>query len=245
MSAVVLEKIVKNFGKQRVLDNISLKINDGEFCSFLGPSGCGKTTCLRLVAGLDRFDSGAIRIGEKLMAEGGHGSFVPPEKRNLGMVFQSYAVWPHLDVFANVAFPLRVRGEAQESLERRVEEVLQMVELTGLERRKPDQLSGGQQQRVALARALVVKPEVLLLDEPLSNLDAKLRVRMRQDLKRIQKEFGFTAIFVTHDQSEAFYLSDRVVLLDAGKVAQVGSPEELRDQPASDFVRDFLAEDSH
>ena len=242
MSKVVLDKIVKDFGKNRVLDHISLEIKSGDFVSFLGPSGCGKTTCLRLIAGLDRFDSGAIRIGDKLMAEGGQGYFVPPEKRQLGMVFQSYAVWPHLDVFENVAFPLRIRGEARESLDARVESVLKMVELSGLERRKPDQLSGGQQQRVALARALVVNPEVLLLDEPLSNLDAKLRVRMRQDLKRIQKEFGFTAIFVTHDQSEAFFLSDSIVLLQSGKIVQVGSPKELLEQPANEFVRDFLSD---
>ncbi|MGH3441379.1 MAG: ABC transporter ATP-binding protein, partial [Nitriliruptorales bacterium] len=230
----------KVFDDVAAVDGVDLATDDGEFVTILGPSGCGKTTLLRLVAGFEVPDDGEIRIGSQVVSSGGEGVIVPTEQRNIGMVFQSYAVWPHMTVAQNVAYPLRLRRWPRERISRRVGEMLDLVDLRGLDKRLPTQLSGGQQQRVALARALAPQPALLLLDEPLSNLDAKLRERMRRDLRLIQQELGITTVLVTHDQAEAIELSDRILVMSAGHVEQVGAPEELYRSPANTFVADFL-----
>ena len=240
MSNVRFSQVKKSYGPVDVIHDFNLEINDGEFVSFLGPSGCGKTTCLRMVAGLEKNSGGTISIEEELVSDPDHGLFVAPERRHVGMVFQSYAVWPHMNVSKNVGYPLRVAGIPKKERADRVAAVLKLVELNGLENRMPNQLSGGQQQRVALARGLVMEPRVLLLDEPLSNLDAKLRGKMRSDIRRIQQELKITVIYVTHDQVEATSMSDRMVIMKDGRILQVGTPDEVRDQPANDFVADFL-----
>ncbi|MBP7200933.1 MAG: ABC transporter ATP-binding protein, partial [Mesotoga sp.] len=218
MSKVVLKGLSKSFGEVNVVNNIDLEINDREFLSFLGPSGCGKTTTLRMIAGFDMPTTGEIFIGERLVSSVDKKIFVPPEERNVGMVFQNYAVWPHMDVFKNVAYPLKIKKTGADEMKERVLKVLSMVKLTGMEKRYPHQLSGGQQQRVALARALVMEPDVMLLDEPLSNLDAKLREEMRFEIKDIQRRVGVTIIYVTHDQAEAMAMSDRILLLHNARV---------------------------
>jgi iron(III) transport system ATP-binding protein len=204
-----------------------LRVAEGELVSLLGASGCGKTTVLRLVAGLETPDTGRIEVGGRVVVDAAAGTWVPPEARRIGMVFQSYAVWPHMDVLENVAYPLRVRGVPREERRARTLAILDRVGLGGLDARRPSQLSGGQQQRVALARGLIMEPDVLLLDEPLSNLDAKLRVRMRRDIRRIQKETGFTVLYVTHDQEEALEISDRLAIMDAGRILALGTPDEV------------------
>ena len=234
MVEVTLEGLTKTFGSIVAVDNVGLKIEESEFFTLLGPSGCGKTTMLRMVAGFYRPDKGRIYFDNKLMND------VPPEKRNTGMVFQNYALWPHMSVFNNVSFGLEMRKTPQEEMQRRVEAALNLVELGGLEDRTPDKLSGGQQQRVALARALVIEPNVLLLDEPLSNLDAKLRVEMRKEIKSLQKKLGITTIYVTHDQKEALAVSDRLAVMNIGKIQQVGSPLEIYGHPNSRFVASFI-----
>ena len=238
MARVELTDVRKSYGQTVALDEFSVTVADGEFVTFLGPSGCGKTTSLRLVAGFIRPDQGIIRIGERIVSQAG--VFVPPEERGVGMVFQSYAVWPHMNVFRNVAYPLKVKKTPRAEMTRRVEQALEMVKMPELIHRYPNQLSGGQQQRVALARALVMQPKVLLLDEPFSNLDAKLREEMRFELKALQRQTGITIIFVTHDQLEAMVLSDRVVVMDAGVIQQVGSPREIYQNPTNRFVADFI-----
>ena len=240
MSTVSFSGVGKSYGPVEVIRGFDLQINDGEFVSFLGPSGCGKTTCLRMVAGLERNTTGRIKIDDDVVSNAAAGTFVPPEKRHVGMVFQSYAVWPHMNVFGNVAYPLKVARRPRAEIKERVNRVLSMVQLDGLEKRMPNQLSGGQQQRVALARGLVMEPRVLLLDEPLSNLDAKLRGKMRRDIREIQQRLGITVIYVTHDQLEATTMSDRMVIMKDGEILQVGAPDEVRDHPADDFVADFL-----
>src|SRR5262245_13003704 len=242
MSQPVLEfrQVIKRFGSVNAVDQVSFSIESGEIFTLLGPSGCGKTTTLRLVAGLEEPDGGEILINGRAVAAPQRGLFVPPEKRQLGMVFQSYAIWPHLTVFENVAFPLRVRGEPTEILRARVQKALDSVGLTGLAERGATQLSGGQQQRVALARALVYEPAILLLDEPLSNLDAKLREQMRFELRALQTRLQLTVLYVTHDQTEAMTLSDRVAVVNAGRFEQMGTPEEVYEKPASSFVGEFL-----
>lgn len=240
MSTVTFEHIGKAYGDVQVIRDFDLKINDGDFVSFLGPSGCGKTTCLRMVAGLETNTSGKLFIGDQLMNDPAQNVFVAPEKRHVGMVFQSYAVWPHMNVFDNVAYPLKVAGVSKSEIAERVNSILKVVELAGLESRMPSQLSGGQQQRVALARGLVAKPKVLLLDEPLSNLDAKLREKMRIDIRVIQQQFKITCIYVTHDQIEAFTMSDKIVIMNKGDMIQVGSPDEIRQKPANNFVSEFI-----
>lgn len=242
MSEVSFKNVAKQFGNTVVVEDFNFKIHDGEFVAFLGPSGCGKTTCLRMVAGLERNTGGTIAIGNTVVSDAASGLFVAPEKRNVGMVFQSYAVWPHMDVFSNIAFPLKVKKLPKDEIHAKVAEILKIVELEGLEKRMPNQLSGGQQQRVALARGLVARPNVLLLDEPLSNLDAKLREKMRLDIRNIQQQFKMTVIYVTHDQLEATEMSDRMLIMHKGRIVQAGAPAEIKAQPVNAFVADFLKE---
>ncbi|MGH3662293.1 MAG: ABC transporter ATP-binding protein [Micromonosporaceae bacterium] len=237
---VQLEGLVKSFGNARAVDDISLTVNQGEFMVLLGPSGCGKTTTLRMLAGFETPDAGVIRIGDQTVADPSRRLFVPPERRGVGMVFQSYAIWPHMTVFENVAYPLRVRRVKRSEVSKKVEEVLDLVGLHHLSSRSATALSGGQMQRVALARALVYDPTVLLLDEPLSNLDVKLRDRLREELKQIQQRAGVTSLYVTHDQAEAVELGDHVVVMDGGRVVESGTPEELWAKPRTAFVADFI-----
>ena len=231
---VHIDGVDLSYGSHRVLKNIHLDIKPGEFFAFLGPSGCGKTTLLRLIAGFNIAQRGQVTIGGRDI------SALPPHKRDVGMVFQSYALWPHMTVRRNVAFGLEERRVPRAEIERRVDAALDLVGLKHLADRRPSQLSGGQQQRVALARTIVIEPKVLLLDEPLSNLDAKLRVQMRQELLSLQRKLGLTTIFVTHDQEEANTICDRIAVMDDGRVQQVGTPQELYDHPANLFVAGFL-----
>ncbi|MEM0488588.1 MAG: ABC transporter ATP-binding protein [Candidatus Bathyarchaeia archaeon] len=238
MAEIRLLNVTKTFGNFKAVEEVCLEICDGEMVCLLGPSGCGKTTTLRLIAGFERPDAGEIYIKGRLVSS--PKSMVPPEHRNLGMVFQNYAVWPHMTVFDNVAYPLKLKKLPRSEIQAKVKEVLEMVGLGGLEKRYPEQLSGGQQQRVALARALVVKPDALLLDEPLSNLDAKLRERMRFEIMELQRRLRITLVYVTHDQAEAMVLSDRMVIMNQGKIVQIGSPLEVYQYPVNPFVADFL-----
>jgi ABC-type Fe3+/spermidine/putrescine transport system ATPase subunit len=242
MAPPVLEfrAVIKRFGTVNAVDGVNFAVQRGEIFTLLGPSGCGKTTTLRLVAGLEEPDGGEIYIDGKIVAAPQRGVFLPPEKRHLGMVFQSYAIWPHLTVFENVAFPLRVRRESADVIRVRVNHALESVGLGGFADRGATQLSGGQQQRVALARALVYEPAVLLLDEPLSNLDAKLREQMRFELRALQRKLTLTILYVTHDQTEAMTLSDRIAVVNRGRFEQVGSPEEVYEKPATPFAGEFL-----
>ena len=232
--------VSKQFGTVSAVDHVNFSINPGEIFTLLGPSGCGKTTTLRLVAGLEEPDDGEILVNGAPVAAPIRGIFVVPDKRDMGMVFQSYAIWPHLSVFENVAFPLRVRGIAESALRKRVREVLETVGLAGLDNRGATELSGGQQQRVALARALVYEPSILLLDEPLSNLDAKLREQMRLEIRELQRKLQLTVLYVTHDQDEAMTLSDRIAVVHRGRFEQVGTPTEVYETPATPFAAEFL-----
>jgi iron(III) transport system ATP-binding protein len=227
------------YGKTVAVDGVDLDIGKGEFMTFLGPSGCGKTTTLRMIAGLIEPTEGEISVGGKLLSSPGT-KVVPPEKRNMGMVFQSYAVWPHMTVFENVAFPLRNLKKSKEEIGKRVRDALELVKLDGLEDRYPSNLSGGQQQRVALARAMAIEPDILLFDEPLSNLDAKLREEMRFELKEIQRRIGVTSIYVTHDQAEAMAISDRIAVMSHGQIKQIGKPREIYDSPEDPFTAEFI-----
>ncbi len=235
---VECQGLSKIYGKTIILPKIDLKIKQGSFVSLLGPSGCGKTTLLRLIAGLEEPSDGKIFLKGECVA--GQNKFVPPEKRHIGMVFQSYAIWPHMTVFENIAYPLRIQKFSKQAISEKVQTILNTLKMTKLGGRMPDELSGGQQQRVALGRALVMDPVTLLLDEPLSNLDAKLRVEMRQEMKGMQHKYNTTIIYVTHDQDEAFDLSDRIVLMNQGNIEQDGTPAQIRANPASEFVREFL-----
>ena len=239
--SVILENVTKTFedpyrpgGRVTAVDSVSLEVGEGELVTLLGPSGCGKTTALRMIAGFELPTAGRILI------DGQDVSRLPPHARNAAMVFQSYAIFPHLTVARNVAFGLEMRALPGEEIASRVHAVLELVELSGLEHRSPEQLSGGQQQRVALARAIVTEPKVLLFDEPLSNLDAKLREQMRVEVRRLQRRLKITSVYVTHDQSEAMALSDRIVVMQAGRVQQVAAPFEVYARPANRFVADFL-----
>ncbi len=240
MAEVSIRNLNKNYKDNIVVNNFSIDIKDGEFITFLGPSGCGKTTNLRMIAGFIKPTSGEIRIGNEIISNPEKNIYVPPEERQLGMVFQSYAIWPHMNVFGNISYPLKIRKVPKSIIQKKVEEILDLVKMRELIDRFPHELSGGQQQRVALARALVIKPEVLLLDEPLSNLDAKLREDMRIELKELQRETGVTIIFVTHDQMEAMVLSDRIVVMEKGCVHQIDTPENIYQRPSDYFVADFI-----
>ena len=240
MSFLRIQNLYKTFDQVVAVNRISLEIAEGEFFTLLGSSGCGKTTTLRMIGGLEKPDGGAIHLGDQCLVAPQANLFVKPEKRNMGMVFQSYALWPHMTVFENVSYPLKLRGIRGRQAEMKVAEVLGLVGLSGLEERPAPALSGGQQQRVALARALVFSPKVLLLDEPLSNLDAQLREEMRRELKALQRRVNVTVIFVTHDQIEALSLSDRIAIMKFGELEQVGTPEAVYYHPATPFVRDFL-----
>lgn len=236
MIAITIENLVKKFGPVTALDGVTLKIEPGELFFLLGPSGCGKTTLLRNIAGFYMPEEGRILFGEDDVTK------LPPHKRNTGMMFQSYALWPHMTVAKNVAFGLEERRIAKTEIHQRVQEALDSVQMGKYADRKIAQLSGGQQQRVALARALVIRPRCLLLDEPLSNLDAKLRLEMRTEIRRVCKEFGLTAIYVTHDQKEALSISDRMAILESGRIAQVGTPEQVYRRPLTKVVADFIGE---
>jgi len=234
MADIAAAGLVKRFGATTAVDRVDLAIGDGELFTLLGPSGCGKTTLLRLLAGFYQPDAGEIRFGGRAV------SGLPPYARNIGMVFQNYALWPHMTVAGNVSYGLKLRKLTGAEIASRLAEGLRKVNLAGLEARYPGQLSGGQQQRVALARALVLNPDILLLDEPLSNLDAKIRVQVRGEIRKLQRELGITTVYVTHDQEEALSLSDRVAVMKDGHVLQVGVPKELYERPRTRFVADFV-----
>jgi len=235
-----LEKVRRCYGSTVAVDQVSFQVAKGEFFSLLGPSGCGKSTTLRLIAGLEESDSGEIWLNGRLIASPERGILVPAEKRNIGLVFQSYAVWPHMTVAQNVVYPLEVRRWDTAKIGRRVGEVLELVGLAGLEQRRPAQLSGGQQQRLALARSLAYEPDLLLLDEPLSNVDAKLREHLRFELKRLQQSVGVTIVYVTHDQTEAMSMSHRIAIMNHGRIEQIDYPEAIYKDPASFFVQNFV-----
>jgi iron(III) transport system ATP-binding protein len=237
---VELEHLNKNFGTEVAVRDISLSVARGEFVTLLGPSGSGKTTALRCIAGLERPDAGEIRIDANIVASARRGIYLYPEDRNIGMVFQSYAVWPHMTVFDNVAYGLRVRRVPASVVKESTMRVLELVGLAHVAERFATRLSGGQRQRVALARAIVYQPKVILFDEPLSNLDAKLREQMRVELVRLQQEVGITSIYVTHDQSEALVMSDRVAVMDKGVMQQIGDPQTIYARPANTFVANFI-----
>jgi multiple sugar transport system ATP-binding protein len=234
MANIVLENVTKCFGKVKAVDDVSLSVKDKEFLTLLGPSGCGKTTTLRLIAGLENPDKGNTYIGDKLVND------LSPKDRNVAMVFQSYALYPHMSVFDNIAFPLKLRKISKTEISKRVKEVAELLRIEGLLERKPRELSGGQRQRVALGRAMIRQPNVFLMDEPLSNLDARLRIQMRVELKKLQKDIGVTTVYVTHDQIEAMTMSDRIALMNDGKVMQVGTSEQVYSSPANIWVAGFI-----
>ncbi|NIS82493.1 MAG: ATP-binding cassette domain-containing protein [Anaerolineales bacterium] len=235
MATLTFENVTKRFGRKVVaVKDFSLRVEDGEFLVLLGPSGCGKTTCMRMVAGLEEVTKGRIYIGETDVTE------LPPRKRQVSMIFQNYAVWPHMTVYENIAYALRLRKMKKDEIESIVKDVAGMVKIPELLERYPAQLSGGQQQRVAVARAIAVKPQIFLMDEPLSNLDAKLRVSMRTELKAIHAGTGATSVFVTHDQSEAMSMADRIVIMKNGEIVQIGTPDEVYHESGSIFVADFI-----
>ena len=238
MSTIKIDKVRKCFGNVEVLKEFNQVFEDKEFVTLLGPSGCGKTTMLRMLAGFEKPTSGTITIDDKVVSS--DKTFVPPEKRDIGMVFQSYAVWPHMTVFDNIAYPLKIKKVPKDVIKQKVEAIMEVVHLSQYADRIPSQLSGGQQQRVALGRALVAEPNLLLLDEPLSNLDAKLRESMRFEIKAIQKKLGITVVYVTHDQVEAMTMSDKVIVINDGVIQQVGHPMDIYRKPANQFVAAFV-----
>lgn len=237
MAFIEIRNLFKQYKKVTAVNRIQLEVNKGELLTLLGPSGCGKTTTLRCIAGLEKPEEGEIIIdGKSMISEG----FVQPSKRGIGMMFQNYAVWPHMKVYNNIVYGLRIQRISRQSIKEKAKEVVELVGLQGLEDRYPGQLSGGQQQRVALARALIRNPKVLLLDEPLSNLDAKLREKMRFEIKSLVKRMDITSVYVTHDQAEAMVISDRIVVMEKGNIVQIGSPHEIYEKPANRFVADFI-----
>ena len=244
MSRVELVRFGKRFGSVSVIEDLDLVIEEGQFLVLLGPSGCGKTTALRCVAGLEQPSEGDIRIGDQIVASSQSLQFMPPYRRDIGMVFQSYALWPHMTVFSNVAYPLKARRKFTGRIEQRVAEVLEIVGLGGYGKRYPSELSGGQQQRVALARAIVSDPGLVLFDEPLSNLDTQLRHRLRDDLRMLHEARQRTALYVTHDQSEAVVLADRVAVMNKGVIEQLGTAQEVFQHPQTRFVAEFVGFDN-
>jgi iron(III) transport system ATP-binding protein len=242
MSRIVLRSIEKRFGDFHAVRSLDLEVAEGELMTLLGPSGCGKTTTLRMIAGLETPTAGRIELAGRTINDTAAGIAVPPERRGIGMVFQSYAVWPHMTVARNIDYPLRIRNMARDERERRLARTVALVQLEGQEQKYPHQLSGGQQQRVALARGLIMEPDVMLLDEPLSNLDAKLRRGMRREIREIQRSLGMTMLYVTHDREEAEEVSDRMAIMMAGRLAQVATPAEIRSRPADDEVKAFFSE---
>ena len=233
---LIIENLTKKFGKNEGVENINLSVKEHELLTLLGPSGCGKTTILRAIGGFNQIDSGRILLDGKEIQN------LQPEKRPTGMVFQSYNLWPHMTVYENMAFGMQIRKCPKEQIKKEIKKMLELVRMEGSEKKYPNQLSGGQQQRIAIARALVLKPSLLLLDEPFSALDAKIRGQMREELKRIQREAGLTVIFVTHDQEEAMAISDRIAVMRRGYMEQVGKPEEIYDHPKTRFVAEFIGE---
>ena len=240
MATLEIRALRKSYGSTVVVDGVDLRIEHGQLVCLLGPSGCGKTTTLRLLAGFIEPDGGEIVVGGKVLSS--PGKVVPPERRKMSMIFQSYAVWPHMTVFDNVAYGLKLRGLSRANIEDRVRDILELVRLGALADRYPGELSGGQQQRVALARALVVEPETLLLDEPLSNLDAHLREEMRFEIRRLHEEYRITTVYVTHDQAEAMVIADRIAVMNQGRVEQFGTGEEIYERPQSEFVARFIGQ---
>ncbi|MDR3244024.1 MAG: ABC transporter ATP-binding protein [Elusimicrobiota bacterium] len=241
MATIKIENVFKSYGDNHVHKDLSLTINDGECFTLLGPSGCGKSVLLRMIAGFEIPDKGRIFIGNDLVADSQTKMSVPPNERDLGVVFQDYAVWPHMSVFDNIAYPLKIAKQSKEIIREKVMNIVGLVGLTGLDTRMPSQLSGGQQQRVALGRALINNPSLMLLDEPLNNLDANLREEMRFEIKELQKKLGITVFFVTHDQEVALAISDRIAIMnDEGKVMQIGNPFDIFENPANDFIFKFL-----
>ena len=235
MAILKVENLSKNFGKVKAVQEVSFEATEGKVLSLLGPSGCGKTTTLRCIAGFENPDRGEICLDDRKITH------ISPERRGIGMVFQNYALWPHMTVYGNLAFGLQIRKVSKDEITKKIKKVLGMVQLEGYENRYPRQMSGGQQQRIAMARALVFEPEIMLLDEPLSNLDAKLREEMRFQFTELQKSLGITAVYVTHDQAEALVISDKIVILDKGKIVQSGSPKEIYSNPKNKFVAGFIA----
>ncbi len=240
MAHVRLIDVTKRFGSVTAVDSLNLEIGRGECFSMLGPSGCGKTTTLRMVAGFEDLDEGEIHVGERLLSSKAKGFYLPPEKRDFGMVFQAFAVWPHLTVYENVAFPLRIRKRPDSEVKRRTRDALGSTNLLSLAEKSPEDLSGGGKQRVALARALAINPDVMLLDEPLSSLDPHLREEMRFEIKDLQRKYGFSIIYVTHDQAEAMALSDRILVMKLGVVQQIDTPLNVYNSPANKFVFSFI-----
>ena len=238
MASVELRNLTKRYGETPVVDDVSLTIEHGKLVCLLGPSGCGKTTTLRLIAGFVEPTAGEIRVGDRLVSS--PASTVPPERRNMSMIFQSYALWPHMTVAENIVYGLKLRKLDKDTIRQKLDTILATTKLAPLAERYPGELSGGQQQRVALARALIVEPETLLLDEPLSNLDANLREEMRFEVRRLHDAFRYTTVYVTHDQSEAMTTADLICVMNAGKIEQAGSPEEIYDRPRSEFVARFI-----
>lgn len=235
MAILKVENLSKNFGKVKAVQEVSFEATEGKVLSLLGPSGCGKTTTLRCIAGFENPDRGEICLDDRKITH------ISPERRGIGMVFQNYALWPHMTVYGNLAFGLQIRKVSKDEITKKIKKVLGMVQLEGYENRYPRQMSGGQQQRIAMARALVFEPEIMLLDEPLSNLDAKLREEMRFQFTELQKSLGITAVYVTHDQAEALVISDKIVILNQGKIVQSGSPKEIYSNPKNKFVAGFIA----
>ena len=235
MAILKVKNLSKYFGKVKAVQDVTFEAAEGKVLSLLGPSGCGKTTTLRCIAGFENPDSGEIYLDDRKI------TYVPPEKRGIGMIFQNYALWPHMTVYGNLAFGLQIRKVPKDEITKKIKKVLGMVQLEGYENRFPRQMSGGQQQRIAMARALVFEPEIMLLDEPLSNLDAQLREEMRFEFTELQRKLGITAIYVTHDQAEALVISDKIVILDQGKIVQSGSPREIYSDPKNKFVAGFIA----
>ena len=242
MGQILLNGIVKSYGKEVVVKNLDLLVEPGEFLTILGPSGCGKTTTLRMIAGLEEPNQGNIKLDDKVVFSRNEGVVIPPEARNLGLIFQSYALWPHMTVEKNITLALKEQKISKDEIASRLANALDMVQLTGYAERYPSELSGGQQQRVAVARLIALRPTILLMDEPLSNLDAKLRTEMRASLKRLHRDLDATTVYVTHDQIEALTLSDRVIIMNEGQIMQEGSPYDIYHHPTNIFVAEFIGD---